>query len=333
MVQYDVYNVTCGRIIDENKCTVRRTLNSIWKRLAGSKPIASARCTELSLCRDCAIKRRRLCDDYHLYNRSWRIVSALKYYYKSVPDRVIYRMYEIAVGNVERDLRNYYEKLYIGDRVDGAHEYFTNHVLPKSFTYDSDPALGDAKFWDAVLYTAVIETYSVSSPASYYYGGESSPWSGSCIVHQTRGQTPVTAMRRAASAYDTRDGADVYEYFKMYLRSNKHVDVSAMHAYNLDYDGMVDVYRAFTIHSCRLMLIANKLPMSLLFDENYISVVNVDGSRTVLNIFLEEIYDSLYLYLAENARPRPCDYLDLSAEYSRIIEVKKNIDIYQTFIF
>lgn len=46
-----------------------------------------------------------MCGNYHLYNRYHVLKLALQYYFPNTSEAVLYEMYTLAVGNVERDLR------------------------------------------------------------------------------------------------------------------------------------------------------------------------------------------------------------------------------------
>lgn len=104
-----------------------------------------------------------MCNNYHLYNRYYNFKLALQYYFPNASESVIYEMYKLSVGNIEREMRCYYEKLYIKNP-DSSHSHFVNNILPKSFTYNDDFTLRGNKFWKVVLYVSGLEIYKNQYP-------------------------------------------------------------------------------------------------------------------------------------------------------------------------
>lgn len=150
----NIYNTSCGGpIIDE-----RWSLKTTVKRLFGFQ--SPKTCTLFSMCPSCRAKRSKMCGDYHLYKNIGKMNVTLRYYFKNISSdpALLNTMYTLGVGAVERDMRSYYEKLYI-TRLDDNHKYFVDNVLPTTYTYDHDPALNNNNYWKVVLYISILKTH------------------------------------------------------------------------------------------------------------------------------------------------------------------------------
>lgn len=59
------------------------------------------------------------------------LVRGIEYYFKNLPENAIREAVTIGSMDVERSMRDYYEKLYI-QKTDSGHEYFKSNILAKS---------------------------------------------------------------------------------------------------------------------------------------------------------------------------------------------------------
>lgn len=195
------------------------------------------------MCRSCRYRKKLLCKKCHLYKKySFKI--ALQHYFPNVTDNVIDKMCDIGVGNVERELRNYYENLYIKYK-DESHSYFDNNILPQSFTYDNDVALKGKKFRKVILYMSIVSLYKKHFPY---------------IAHNNfNGIVDVenTSQIRVRDTWNmpTRDDLDVYnnsdinyysfvDFFKLYLHLNTFTNTDSIDRYNID-DTIIDLNALF----------------------------------------------------------------------------------------
>jgi hypothetical protein len=54
-----------------------------------------------------------MCSSYHLTRDPSKMISGLSYYFKNVKRDIIWEMQRQGSTEVERDMRNYFESLYI----------------------------------------------------------------------------------------------------------------------------------------------------------------------------------------------------------------------------
>lgn len=69
------------------------------------------KCTLEFMCHSCRYQKMTIMKRYHLYKK-YSFKRSLQYYFPNVSENLINKMIDIGVGNVERELRNYYENIY-----------------------------------------------------------------------------------------------------------------------------------------------------------------------------------------------------------------------------
>jgi hypothetical protein len=125
------YNV-CGMLVEPKNKPRINIISKIIKRITGgTHDDEIKKCTPEFMCHSCRYRKKLLCKKYHLYNK-YSFKMTLQYYFPNVSFNVISKMCDIGVGNVERELLNYYENLYIKHRRIAF--IFRYNILPQSFT-------------------------------------------------------------------------------------------------------------------------------------------------------------------------------------------------------
>lgn len=169
-------------------------------------------------------------------------------------------MYKKSVRSIERELRGYYERLYIKNP-DESHSYFMNNVLTSSFIYENDIALRGNNFWKVVLYTSGSEYYKNQTLVlKSILDDEKSD------KNKSRPYDVSFLDRGVNNRYTDDDMYEIfYNIFTLYLNSYKHIDLNIFYKYNLDFNNY-NMEELFLLNSCKLYLILFKLPMRCLFD-------------------------------------------------------------------
>lgn len=107
------------------------------------------------LCESCKKKRSLLCNAYHISRKFYSYkVDVMKYFNKSVPfleDLVRYSAFD-----VEIDMRQYYERLYIS-KSDEGHNYWLDSLRKQSLTVDVKDFLNEYNYWKKLLYLIMVK--------------------------------------------------------------------------------------------------------------------------------------------------------------------------------
>lgn len=159
----DVYNVFCGKPIKKTT-----SFFSFLKSKVFNETVVT--CSTNYLCINCKKHRSKLCQNYHLNSRPVRLVRDIEYYLKKLPEEVIKKVATIGSMDVERDMRDYYEKLYIVEP-DSNHQYFKTNILAKSplSGLKNDYALSGNNYWYKILYLVLQRLYQPSVTYLYSY--------------------------------------------------------------------------------------------------------------------------------------------------------------------
>lgn len=293
-----LYNVFCGRVIEDNQTTIMAAI----KRLV-RKP-EKKYCTFQSLCRECKFKRSVMCKNYHLYKHKYRLVTALKYYFPNFASdyTLLDIMYNLGVGTVERGMRTYYEQMYVSNP-DTGHRYFTDVILPRSYTYDHDPALRNNSYWKVILYVSIVDAYSHQFPIIARNGLngilDTEKYTAKTVVHD-----PPQPLQRSQINFDTL----LLNFFNEYVQ-HRVFDETIVNKYNIDVYS--NVYKLILINSCMLMLKLYKLPLEYLFDRDVIYVMDANDYYK-LNCNHDELFISVYVKKPQRKqRTMSYDYLNL----------------------
>jgi len=300
------YNVACGMLVEPKNKPKRNVISTIIKRITGgTHDDEFKKCTPGFMCHSCRYRKALLCKKYHLYKK-YGLKIALQYYFPNVSDNVIDKMCDIGVGNVERELRNYYENLYIKYK-DESHSFFVNNILPQSFTYDNDVALKGNRFWKVILYMSIVSLYEK--------------------------EFPCTTQISVRDTWSTRDDLDVYnnsdinyyysfvDFFKLYLNLNTYTNTNFIDIYNID-DTNIDLNALFLIDSCKMLLAAFNWSITFLFDNSIF--VNYDNHYYILNCFINTEFEKrIYVNIEnnyDNIRHTTYEYLDLMVSNKLIVK-------------
>lgn len=151
-----MYNAYCGKIIEK-----RLSLLDGIKNKLNIFNINVERCSFNNLCQCCHDRKRYMCQCYHLNRSPSTLFRGLKCYFKNVPEHIIFNVQHFDSPRLERDMRTYFEDLYINNHDDG-HDYFKNTVLAdSSLVTDSqnDVALSRNNYWLRILYMVIIRKF------------------------------------------------------------------------------------------------------------------------------------------------------------------------------
>lgn len=294
----NMYNTSCGDFIDK-PLSITSPIKWLMWYMAPKKV-----CTEMSMCKLCRSKKSKMCADYHLFRDKGRIRSALRYYFPNIAsdEALLSTMYNIGIGAVERGMRSYYENLYI-THPDMNHMIFVNNVLPRSYTYDDDPALKNNNYWKVILYTSIVKTHSseFAEIARTRLNG----------ILDTNRCTARSGGRDFRKPLNPEPPESVFiEFFELYIENvyNNRLRTDYMDKYDLRSCIHIDVHKLQLISYCKILFDVFKYPIKYLYNTDYIQVNYLDCNYYVLTCNIPQAVFSKYGRISAKPTYDPSSY-------------------------
>jgi len=320
----DTYNVCCGNVISNSYRGLTMFLPCVKK--TGNQ---SRTCNFHDMCQSCRTRKSQMCRNYHVYSQKNSTMLALQYYFPNVPRHVIQIMQKIGSSDVERDMRAYYERMYILSK-DSGHLYYVNNILPKSFVYDDDVALAGNRYWKVILYASIISLYNND------YLSQPPTESLDIALGPLYDKPERSGSQSVCVKYDLITPPLVFEceyrymfitFFRTYLGSRKYIDPGFLSRYDLETD--MDLNILFLINSCRALISLTNLSMKYLFDDSVVYVERVD-KYYVLNFCTEHIDTRICIDMESTCNIKPYDYLNLIVSDTSILKAIRYGVIYRS---
>lgn len=151
--RFDNVFVYCGQSIKSHR---PQSLFRKFKLFFSKRP--NRLCSSEWLCPKCFEKKKQLCRNYHLTKYTYNTLNALKYYFKNVPPFILDTINEYGSSEVERQMRTYYEQLYI-QNTDTGHDYFKNNILRRDAIPKDDVALSNNNYWKIIFFLVLVNLY------------------------------------------------------------------------------------------------------------------------------------------------------------------------------
>jgi len=190
------------------------------------------------------------------------------------------------------------------------HQYFTDVILPRSYTYDHDPALKKNSYWKVIFYISIIETYGHQFPiiARNSLNGilDTEKYTAKTIAHDSL-------------QYDSQMDFNtlLLNYFNEFVQ-NQILDDTIVNKYNIDVYRNNNVYKLVLINFCKIILKLYKSPLKYLFDRDIIYVTDTDNYY-VLTCNPNEFFTSIYVKKPQHKQNTSSyDYLNLMVDNNKI---------------
>jgi len=274
-----------------------------------------------------------MCSNYHLYKNKYLLFSAIKYYFPAFKFNyeILDKMHSLGVGSVERDMRSYYEAMYI-TCPDSGHKYYTDNILPCSTTYDHDPALKFNNYWKVILYLSIVDIYNET-----YQSIARNNLNGILDVEQYNSKSNISlifdethqSIERNRSCDNiseiTRNGVNddiTVHYFEMFMnyRYNNNIDVivnNVIDRYNLHVAVDDNVYQLYLLNLFGILMRLKRVSLKCLFDNNMTNIID-NYEYYAATCITPDIYKTFYINKNYMYTTTAYDYLDLMVDHKSI---------------